>query len=421
MSNRTKKDEKRTQAMVSVLVGMVVLIAVPYLMLGSFYDSGQQGHGSISGTAMNDSSDAIKELPAGEKAGNRKNPGAFVENGGGISGIEDPDDKDEDNGPDTFPDYSGSMIYAIDINGGKLWAGDIIRYDIRIKNSGNSTGKDVILSCPLPNETGYINGSASGDDPLIKKDSTLIEWEIDEIGQDETVVFSFDVFVADYVTFKDEIRSAFVLKEGYRTIELKNPAISVSPSAFNTIVCMGDSQIVNTGWPDILDKDLENLYPHADFNTISSAVKGELATEAIGRFDRDIRVHSPDIIVLGYGANDAGESPDVFKYHMDILIRQAISTGAEVFIYGVGFIDTSMSKWKDKSNYIDFDKILQEELCPRYGVVYIDIKTMMSSDHEKYFQEDGIHWNEEGASFVSSEVLKAIVSHLDKDGNLVKS
>jgi uncharacterized repeat protein (TIGR01451 family) len=317
-------------------------------------------------------------------------------------------------------DFSGSTIKATDINGEKLWAGDIIRYDIEIVNSGSISGKNMILSCPVPGETGYVKGSASGAFPIINEDMTLIEWNIYEIKQDEKMNYSFEVFIADYVTFKNEIRSNFVLKDGYKIICLDNPEVAVTPFAFNTIVCMGDSQIVLTGWPDILDEHLENFYIHADFNVISSAEKGESAVDAIKRFDRDIRPNNPDIIILGYGTNDAGELSSIFEYDMDILIRQALSTGAEVFVYGIGYIDTSISKWNNKVNYTDFNRILEDELCPRYDVSYIDISTPMSADYEKYLRMDGIHWNEEGANLVALEVFKTIVAHIDEDGNILK-
>jgi uncharacterized repeat protein (TIGR01451 family) len=421
MSNRkTKKDEKRTWVMITVLVGMIILTAVPYLLLGNVpkADIGESNH-SADGNDVTVSTE--EEWTGGERSTEFNKPGTFTSDEEDISGTETTDKNGDQDYSGGNPDYSGTVVNVTDVNGGKLWAGETLRYDIVVLNSGEVPGTDLVLSCPLPNETGYIIDSASGFNPAINENNTLIEWEIDYLGKDEMIDFSFEVFVADYVTFEDDISSAFLLKDGYRTFELDNPSIKANAFAFNTIVCMGDSQIVLTQWPEILDKDIEELYPHSDFNIISSAAKGESATDAIRRFDRDVRAHNPDIIVLGYGTNDAGESPAVFKYHMDILIRQALSTGAEVFVHGIGYVDTSNAKWKDKSNYVDFDEILKSELCPKYGVVYIDIYSEMSPNHEKYFQEDGIHWNKEGAAFVSSQVLKAIVVHLDKDGNLIKS
>jgi lysophospholipase L1-like esterase len=143
-----------------------------------------------------------------------------------------------------------------------------------------------------------------------------------------------------------------------------------------------------------------------------------MATNAIARFDKDVRPYNPDIIILGYGSNDAGAEPAFFRYHMGILIQQALSTGARVFVHGIGYIDLTNHLWSEKSNYPLFDKMLQDEICPLYGVEYVDIYELFQEDPDKYINKDGIHWSEEGAILVAHEVFKSIVTNLDPDGKL---
>ena len=289
-----------------------------------------------------------------------------------------------------------------------------------IINTGKNSGQQLILTCPIPGEAGYIEDSATKIGLKVSKDKRILEWNINNISPGQIKKFSFQVFIADYLTFEDIIKTDFILSNTEISINIESPEVEVKPFAFNTVVCMGDSQIIVSEWPNFLSGLLSQQYEHASFKVIPSGVKAEIATDAIRRFDRDVRSNEPDIIILGYGANDAGENPALFKYHMDILIRQAISTGAKVFVHGVGYIDTSITKWEDKSNYIDFDEILKDELCPKYGVTYVDIYSLMSEEPQKYFQDDGIHWNEQGADLVSREVFKAIAGELDRDGNILK-
>ncbi len=322
---------------------------------------------------------------------------------------------------DAIPDYSFSEIKVSDLNGGDIWAEDIIEYRIRIKNSGMKNGRNIVLTCPIPASTGYIPGTASGAEIKINNDSTILEFLIDRLEIGKTKDVSFKIYIAKYLTFEDEIKSEFSIKDDNMKVELKNPVFTVRPEAFQTVVCMGDSQILVTEWPEILDGLLENQFPHAEFNTISSGVSSEMAVDAITRFDKDVRIYNPDIIILGYGSNDAGAMTVFYEYHMDILIRQALSTGAKVFVHGVGSIDTSLVEWNDKTNYQAFNEILKERLCPKYGAVYIDIYKGISGDPGRYLRKDGIHWNEEGADLVAHESFKAIVNCLDSNGKLLET
>jgi hypothetical protein len=103
---------------------------------------------------------------------------------------------------------------------------------------------------------------------------------------------------------------------------------------------------------------------------------------------------------------------------MGILIQQAISTGAKVFVHGIGYIDLTNHLWSEKSNYPLFDELLENKICPEYGVEYVDIYRMFQAEPDRYMNKDGMHWNEEGASLVAHEVFKSIVKNLDPDGKL---
>lgn len=318
-----------------------------------------------------------------------------------------------------LPDYTGTIVRVEDINGSKLRAKDILKYSVIVKNSGKKTGGSIVLNCPVPTGTGYVDGTATGGGTIISPNKSLLQFNIGKIEPGAQKEFSFKVFVAEYLTFSTEIRSVFYITDGKEEISLENPSVTTEASVFQTVVCMGDSQVVLSDYAAQLGTLLNNQYPHAFFNVIPTGVKGEMANFAIQRFDKDVRTHNPDIIVLGYGCNDAGEPTGLYRYHMDILLRQAVSTGARVVVYGVGYIDMSISKWLGKENYTIFNDILKSDTCPKYGAVYVDLYGPMSKDYKKYIKEDGMHWTEEGASLVSGEVFKAITTVLDGEGRLL--
>lgn len=318
-----------------------------------------------------------------------------------------------------FAEYAGTTVKVEDLSGGKVWSRDILKYTILVKNNGKRDGSNIILNCPVPTGTGYIEGTAKGLNFTLSPNKSLLQWKIGKLKKGEVKEYSFNVFVADYLTFETEIKSGFFIEASGQKIELENVSLQTASVAFHSVVCMGDSHVVISKWPDILAGLLEKQYTHAKFNIISSGVKGEMANQAIGRFDRDVRIHKPDILIIGYGTNDAGEEPGAFRYHMDILLRQAASTGAKVFVYGVGFIDTSISKWLDKANYTVFNDILKNDLCPKYGAVYIDLFSILSKDPKNYIKADGMHWTEAGTELAANEIFKTITLYLDNDGVLL--
>jgi len=318
-------------------------------------------------------------------------------------------------------DFKNSAMTVKDINGGRLWAEESIGYEVKIVNSGKGASGELTVKCPVPSSTGLVQGSIEPNDYTLSPDKSLITWNIGRLKPGQVVVLGYRVFTADYLTYKSSIKSDFTINEknsGEVLFSADAPEISSAQYSYQTIFCMGDSQIVVTEWPLILDELLETQYPHAEFNTIQSGIRGEMATNAIARFDKDVRPYNPDIIILGYGSNDAGEEPAFFRYHMGILIQQALSTGAHVFVHGIGYIDLTNHLWAEKSNYPLFDKMLEEEICPKYGVTYIDIYKLFQEDPDKYMSKDGIHWSKEGADLVAHEVFKSIVKNLDPDGKL---
>jgi len=210
---------------------------------------------------------------------------------------------------------------------------------------------------------------------------------------------------------------SFILKGDGTEFEIIHEPVILKPYIFQTIVCMGDSQIIRSEWPDILDELLESKYPYAEFNTVSKGIAGEMVIDAIKRFDTDVRSNNPQIIILGFGSNDAGAGTGFFRHHMEILIDQAKSTGALVLVHGTGYIDTS-GIWSGKEGYQEYNDILKDYVCPNNNVAYIDIYSKTAGDPDKYLDSDGMHWSDEGGELVANLVYQTLIGCLDEDGKV---
>ncbi|MCL4378879.1 MAG: GDSL-type esterase/lipase family protein [Actinobacteria bacterium] len=316
-----------------------------------------------------------------------------------------------------LPDLSSSIVTVSAANDKDIWAWELIKYTIQVKNTGKADALNIKVNCPIPPGTGYQGDSASDKTAIWNQEKSLLQFKIDKIKPGEQKTFTFRAVVAGYFTGGGEIEAKFNIEGDGIKVEMPPAIAEVNPYIFQTVVCMGDSLVSLENWPRLLKDLLDKTYVHANFNLIATGVKGEMAVDAIKRFDEDVRIHNPQIIILGYGSNDAGGSLAFFRYHMDILIKQAKSTGAKVFVYGTGYIDTS-GRWKGKADYRTYNDILKNDLCPSNGAVYIDIYAPMSADPKKYLRCDGLHWNQAGSDLVANTIFRTIIEYLDGNGKI---
>lgn len=74
-----------------------------------------------------------------------------------------------------------------------------------------------------------------------------------------------------------------------------------------------------------LKKLLEQRYPRAIFSVINSGIGGDNATKALTRIDRDVVRYQPDLVIVGFGANDLSDDEAVAKQYGNSL-RQIVRT-----------------------------------------------------------------------------------------------
>jgi len=314
-----------------------------------------------------------------------------------------------------FPNFSESSNTVVDIDGGSVWAGDTLKYTVLLKNTGFRDGKAFRFVSPIPKYTSYISGSASPSEGANYSDDTNeLIWEIDNLGVGEEKTLEFNVAISSSLTSGGTIESAFYIEGDNQYIELEPTSIGVRSYIFQTVVCMGDSEVVYTNWQNGLDYLLESSYPRAEFTTIGSGVPQERAHQGARRFDSTVATYSPQIIVIGYGTNDVGADASLFRAGMNDLINKAKGIGATVIVHSIGWIDTN--KHELKKSYPSYNSILRD-VCAQQGVPFVDIAGPMSSDPRRYVSGDGLHWTDEGANLVANLVFNTLRNYLDAEGN----
>jgi lysophospholipase L1-like esterase len=85
-----------------------------------------------------------------------------------------------------------------------------------------------------------------------------------------------------------------------------------------------------------LQKQLEARYPQCLFSTINAGVSGENAANGLSRIERDVLPHQPDLVLIGFGLNDASaerEGLDNYATLLGALIqRTREETAADIIL-----------------------------------------------------------------------------------------
>ena len=312
-----------------------------------------------------------------------------------------------------FPDLGNSAITLFDKNGEYLWAGDVISSNIVIENNGDVWAEDVILKCPVPQYTRYVPGSAkcdgveiieSGEDEIIFKINRI------DIGEKKEAVLDFQV--SSGMTNGGTIKTDFSLGSNGADFEIEQAEIGVKANFKVTIVCMGDSLVARSNWPQILGSMLESTYPRSDYSIIASGIPQETASGGFYRFDSSVAGYRPHIIIIGYGTNDTGGGTDKFSYYLNGLVGKAKSINATVFLESLGYINTSMEP--SKTGWPEYQRIIYN-IGAANGIPVIDIYTPLSRDPGRYVL-DWVHYTPEGSAVVAQTIFHYVVQYLDGYG-----
>jgi acyl-CoA thioesterase-1 len=91
---------------------------------------------------------------------------------------------------------------------------------------------------------------------------------------------------------------------------------------------------VNTigAYPNLFLKKLKVIYPLAVVNVIVTAIGGENSVKGAERFERDVLIHKPDLILIDYSLNDRGVGLEKAYIAWNQMIKQAKERGLKVIL-----------------------------------------------------------------------------------------
>ena len=163
------------------------------------------------------------------------------------------------------------------------------------------------------------------------------------------------------------------------------------------IVCYGDSNTQGFYGNTYTDVELENSYPGIannickEFKNIANAKfirkgnPGGTSSDAITRFDEQVKLSDANVVILGWGTNDIRENSDYTNYinNMEILIKKSLDLKATPIVLSIpDFSETYAGEGEKglaaKARIKVWNKKLYD-LCMKYNIKYIDTYAMFNN------------------------------------------
>lgn len=102
----------------------------------------------------------------------------------------------------------------------------------------------------------------------------------------------------------------------------------------------------NSAYHNYLAQILTVLYPSAPVNIINAGISGSNAPNGLERIDRDVISHSPDLTVVCFGLNDAGQGMDGIEKYVNALraiFEKLSAAGTEIIFMTPNMMNTDIS------------------------------------------------------------------------------
>jgi len=197
------------------------------------------------------------------------------------------------------------------------------------------------------------------------------------------------------------------------------------------IVCFGDSitgRYYHTGkdraYSDMLEIALHRLYPDGQVEMFNAGKSGGTTGKGVTRFERDVLVRKPDLVIVMFGMNDVlrGDGDAAhgeFLDNMTQIVERSLETGAEVVlctptaVYPMGTYDFSTGSYRSAQKLQEYSEIIRK-LADEYQLPVADFYRIFNhiraNDPETWMllMSEIIHPNMNGHKIMAEELASII-------------
>ena len=168
---------------------------------------------------------------------------------------------------------------------------------------------------------------------------------------------------------------------------------------------------VNTlaAYPALVLKEIKARYPFAVVNVIVTAIGGENSVQGAERFERDVLIHKPDVLLIDYALNDRGEGLEKSSHAWMQMLIQAKEQNIKVILLTpspdqrVDYTDANNELQQHTDQVIRLAKEHQVGLVDSYKAfefLYTD------KDKLRNYMSQVNHPNEKGHELIAREIIE---------------
>lgn len=188
-------------------------------------------------------------------------------------------------------------------------------------------------------------------------------------------------------------------------VKLPNTARAVRSGRPLVIVAVGSSSTEGIGasnpahaYPALLAAELRHGWPQVAVNVINKGVRGEIASQMLARFDRDVLHHHPHLVIWQTGSNNALRNETVEGY--TDTIRHGISrlkaATADVVLMDPQFAPRVLARPKHLV-ILDSIRAVADDMMIAVFRRFAVMQHWISSGQYKFddiISDDGLHMND---------------------------
>jgi acyl-CoA thioesterase I len=209
-------------------------------------------------------------------------------------------------------------------------------------------------------------------------------------------------------------------------VKLPHIARAVRSGKPLVIVAIGSSSTAGVGasdpahtYPAVLAKELQHHWPQLAVTVINKGVGGELSSQMLARFERDVLPYHPQLVIWQTGSNQLLKSENIEGYTETL--REGISrlkaTQADIVLMDPQFAPRVLARRMHLSVVDSIAAVANDtnvDVFPRFAVM----RHWISSGQykiEDIISSDGLHMNDVSYSCIAHLLADSLVAATDSE------
>ncbi len=172
-------------------------------------------------------------------------------------------------------------------------------------------------------------------------------------------------------------------------------------------------------YPFMVYQGLNERFPVAVLNNITTAIGGEASPKGAARFERDVLPYNPDLLFIDYAINDRSFPIEQVEKSWRSMIESAAKNGIPlVLITPTG---TRVDKFTDPTNPLTIRAEMIRKLGKEYDLPVADVSrawqaALDAGTPQESLLAQGLHPNGKGHEIAAAEILRTLDEMVAKAG-----